>query len=208
MTYDEIVAASKAYADRNDIEVANNIDVFIVLAEARMNRLLKTREQSSRVITPTVDLQEYYSLPPDYAGMRDIQISVTNDDGSISSAPLTMLTPELFNIKRNAPFNGRLYYSIIANQIQVFPIQAAGKHIEIIYYQKVPNLNSHASLNWVSEGHPDMYVAGVTGEISLFAKDYETAGSWFDRMGESINELDSSDVMERWSGGPLVMRIG
>ena len=38
MDYNQIVLAAKAYADRNDIEVNANIDNFILLAEAKINR--------------------------------------------------------------------------------------------------------------------------------------------------------------------------
>ena len=53
MNYQELVDASVAYADRNDIEVANNVDLFVTMAEARVNRVLKTRKQSKRATTPT-----------------------------------------------------------------------------------------------------------------------------------------------------------
>ena len=75
MNYTDLVGAARAYADREDADVGNNMDIFIIMAEARMNRLLKTREQSTRAYVATVDDQEYYSLPPDYAGMRDIQLN-------------------------------------------------------------------------------------------------------------------------------------
>ena len=54
MDYNQIVLAAKAYADRNDIEVNANIDNFILLAEAKINRVLKTAGQSKRVYTPSI----------------------------------------------------------------------------------------------------------------------------------------------------------
>ena len=48
MNYSELVAASIAYADRYDLEVSQNMDIYIVMVESRINRLLKTRKQSAR----------------------------------------------------------------------------------------------------------------------------------------------------------------
>jgi len=214
MNYSELIAASQAYADRNDLEVRESMETFILMAEARINRVLKTRKQSTSTYTPTVDDQEFYSLPPDYAGMRDIQLNSDLPDGPHKSASFTMLTPELFNIQRNKPSTGKNFYSIIGNQIQIFPVQKAGQTIQIVYYQKVQalsnvkNANDDFTENWLSIDHPDIYLAGITAEISLFAKDYDTADGWSARMSLAIEELDNTDVVERWSGTPLTMRVG
>ena len=58
--------AAIAYADRYDIEVNENINNFYLFTEARINRLLKTRRQSARAFTLTIENREYYSLPPDW----------------------------------------------------------------------------------------------------------------------------------------------
>jgi hypothetical protein len=208
MNYSEIVDISLSYSDRNDIDVTKNIDNFILMAEARMNRLLKTGKQSARVYTPTVADQEFYSLPPDFLGARDIQLNTQEDE----SSPFEMLTPVLFNQVRNSPNeSGKNFYSIIGQQIQIYPIQDAGLTLEITYYQKVPNLSDttpSAETNWMAEENPDVYLAGITGEIELFAKNYDVAAAWFDRMSTGINEISTSDKETRWSGTPLVMRLG
>ena len=99
------------------------------------------------------------------------------------------------------------YYTVIADQIQIYPVIDPGSFLEMTYYQKVPNLNSTFTTNWMSEDHPDIYLSGITAEIELFAKNYEVAKGWHDRMSMAIQELDDSDVEERWSGVPLQMRL-
>ena len=207
MNYQDLVAMSKSYADRQDIEVDVSMDIFILFTEARMNRLLKTRKQSARIYTPTVTDQEYYSLPPDYAGMRDVQVNSELPTVSHKSIPMDYLAPVSMNIQRNQPYAGRIYYTIIADQVQIFPTLDAGQSIEMVYYQKVPPLSVVAPINWMSTDNPDIYLAGMTGEISLFAKDYQAADGWFERMAEAVNELINVDVTERWSGVPLQVRL-
>lgn len=208
MNYTDLVDASKAYADRQDIEVDANIDLFILMTEARMNRVLKTREQTSRSYAPTVDDQEFYSLPPDYAGMRDIQLNSELPSTEHKQKQFNYLNPEQFNIRRDQVYCGMLYYTIVANQFQIYPIQDGGQSLEIVYYQKVPNLSENNLTNWMSNSHPDIYLAGITAEIEIFAKNYNVGKAWHERMVAAIGELEVSDQVERWSGQPLVTRVG
>jgi hypothetical protein len=206
MNYTELVAAAKSYSDRNDIDVANSIDTFITLAEARINRLLRTRKQAGRHYINTVSGQEYYCLPQDYSGIRDIQINKTVP-GSESKS-FRFAEPDIFNALRNEVYAGVPYYCIIANQLQVYPILDAGQTIEMVYYKKVTHLSSVNVQNWLSIDHPDIYLSGIIAEIELFVKNYEVSTLWVDRMSAAINELDSSDFEERWGGPSLEMRVG
>jgi len=206
MNYQELVSAAKAYADREDIEVSDNMDTYIILAEARINRVLKTRKQSTRISTPTIQGAEYYCVPADYAGLRDIQINSALPSQPHSTSPMNYLNPQQFNIQRGKPYAGSLYYTIIADQIQIYPCQNAGKSIELVYFQKVPNLNESSPTNWMAESHPDIYLSGMVSEIELFAKNYEVAKGWYDRMSIAIDELETSDEIEKYSGAPLTIR--
>jgi len=208
MNYSELVAAAQQYSDRRDIEVVGSFPIFFTLVEAKINRVLKTREQSTRIFTPTVSTSEYYSLPVDFAGMRSIQLNSDLPGNSHNSKPLTYVTPEVMSIKRNSvETSTTVFYTIVSNQIQIAPLQAAGQSIEMSYFQKVPALTELITENWLSISHPDIYLAGLIGEIEIFAKNYEVGKSWYDRMALAINELGESDYQETWTGAPLVMRV-
>lgn len=207
MTYTELVAAAKAYADRQDVEVDANIDIFILMAEARINRILKTREQSTRVYAPAVTGQEYYTLPPDYSGMRNIQLNDGDPGSDVSARTMSYLSPEQFDTQRSKAYGGKLYYTIIAGQIQIYPLQETGSTFEIVYWQNVPNLNATDSTNWLSIGHPDIYLSGIISEIESFVKNYEVSKAWDAKMSRSIGELEQSDVIENWSGSTLTTRV-
>ena len=207
MNYEEIVAASKAFADRQDVEVSSNIDTFIILVEAKINRVLKTRMQSTRAFTPTVTDREYYPLPVDFAGMRDIQLNSDSPLNKHTVAQYNQMTPAQMNEQRSLPFAGSHYYCITAKELQIYPCQESGKTIEMVYFQKVPNLNADADTNWLSDSHPDIYLAGMMAEIEAFAKNYDASKLWYARLEMAIAELDNSDTEERWSGGPLQMRL-
>ena len=206
MNYTEITNAAKAYSDREDTAVEINLDIFIIMAESRINRILKTREQSTRVYSPIVSEQEYYTLPPDYAGMRNIQINSSDPGATVKSCPMSYISPDQFDAIRSSGKSG-IFYTVIASQIQIYPLQESGMTLEIVYYQKVPNLNSTDSTNWLSNGHPDIYLSGILSEIEAFVKNYELSKSWDAKMSRSIDELKESDITETWSGSPMVTRV-
>ncbi len=208
MNYTELVEAAKQYADRHDVEVTANISTFLIMVESKINRLLKTREQSTRIFTPTISTSEYYSLPEDFAGMRSIQLNSDLPSNAHQSKPLDYVTPEVMSIKRNSVDTSvKVYYTIIANQIQIAPLQGAGQSLEMVYYQKVPALTELTPENWLSLSHPDIYLSGLIAEIELFAKNYEVGKAWYDRMALAVDELGATDYQETWTGAPLVMRI-
>lgn len=206
MNYTELVTAAKAYADRNDIEVTNNIDTFIIMAESRINRILKTREQSTRVYSPTITDQEYYTLPPDYSGMRNIQLNESDPGSAVTACPMYYISPEQFDTIRSSGRSG-LFYTIIAGQIQIYPLQETGLTLEIVYYQTVPNLNAVDTTNWLALNHPDIYLSGMLSEIEAFVKNYEVSKAWDSKMSRSIEELSQSDITETWSGSSMVTRV-
>ena len=219
MNYTELVAASQAYADRQDTEVAASIDTFILLMEARVNRVLKTRQQSHRIQAKIVEDRAYYPLPADYAGTRQIEILTYDPADQTGDAICSImgtcqpcyLTPEQITIAQ-CEGKSNQYFTIEHNQIHIYPVPTPTAEvayaIELLYYRKLPNLNSEDTTNWASVDHPDIYLSGMCAEIELFAKNYKAADGWHERMSKAIDELDNSDEIERWSGSQLVIRNG
>jgi hypothetical protein len=203
MNYSDIVVAALAYSDRQDSEVSNNMGHFIRVVETRVNRKLKVQSMTVRSATPTVAGQEYYGLPEDFAGIRDIELR----EEMLSQArdTLQFLTPEQMNQYSNNT-GSKVYYTIIANQLQIMPAQESNKVLEIIYYRKVPNLNSTDTENWLSTQNPDVYIFGILVEISAFTKDSEAAVLWEARFSVALDEIALDDAITRWSGPPLTVR--
>lgn len=209
MNFTEITELALAYADREDDEVTTRMDKFILLVESRINRKLKTLDMSVR---STIDLvanpnQEYYQLPDDFGGLRDIEVRTTN-----RRRTLTYLNPEQMNNRITAGQSdglndGKIYYTVIARQIQIFPLQSDG-FLEIIYYQRVPNLTAADPNNFISDEFPDTYIHGIVQEISAFAKDADAFKIWKGRFDESLDEIQVEDRENRWSGTPLTAKVG
>jgi len=204
MNYTEVVNLALSYSDRNDLEVADRMDDFLRVVESRINRKLKVQEMSVRSYVQTSDDKEYYTLPNDFAGLRDIEVkSSTTATGRTT---LKYLNPEqLNNVNENS---AGVYYTIVAGQLQIRPRRPSGEVIEIIYYRRVPPLNATVQPeNWVSINYPDIYLFGLMVEISSFAKDAEAKVLWDERFLMGLNELQDDDFSSRWSGTALQVRV-
>lgn len=208
MNYAELVAAAKAYADRQDIEVNDNIDTFILMAEARINRALKTANQTHRIFTNTAEGREFYTLPPDYNGMRAVHFNTGKVDAEGSQAKqLYYATPEqIVDYQEIGPNTGVYYYTILNDQLQLHSTLPGKGTIEMVFFRKVPNLNKDDNINWISQDDPDIYLSGICAEIELFVKNYDAAQLWDARMSRAIEELETNDIRNRWAGNTMTIR--
>lgn len=201
MNYSDIVDTALAYADRTDsTEVASRIDKFLRVVEARVNRVLQTRMQSKRAQIVTTEGQEFYGLPDDFAGLRDIEIVVDNNRQT-----LQFMAPEALSLHINSS-GVTPAYTIIGNSIRVWP-QGGNQVIEILYYQRIIPLSSTATENWLSKISPDAYIQGLLVEINTFVKDADAAALWDGRFRQTLADMELEDSWDRWSGPTMSVRL-
>ena len=122
MNYKEIVDIAKSYTDRYDEELVGAMPAFTRIVEGKINNALRTGEQSVRAQIWLKRDEEYYTLPCDWGGARDVEIL---KKGEQHGRTLVYLSPEEMNKvmrTRDSSVEGRHnYYTIIAGQIQVAP---------------------------------------------------------------------------------------
>ena len=207
MVYDEIVALTLSYADREDEEVIGKIDSFIKIVEARINRKLRIFDMTIRA-TIDLDGEEYYGLPPDFGGLRDIEVANDADGGRCT---LKYMSPEQLNNLQRRSKSGepqsQIFYTLIANQVQIYPAKLTGI-LEIVYYQRLVPLTTSNPTNWLSSKSPDGYIFGIMTEISAFVKNKESTALWNERFRTVIDEIEQEDGKSRWSGTALEVRVG
>lgn len=211
MNYTEIVDLALSFADREDTEVTSRIDQFLLMVESRINRKLKVSDMSTRSVvdlTTTAPDQEYFQLPDDFGGLRDIEV---NSASGGKRRTLAYLNPEQMNNRASAAQEGRngpkIYYTIVARQIQIYPPQQDG-FLEIVYYQRIMPLTPTDPNNWISDETPDAYIFGLLTEISSYTKDADAFAIWKGRFDEALDELSLDDSEMRWSGSPLTTKVG
>lgn len=208
MNYSDVVALALSYADRQDDEVVDRIDNFLLVVESRINRKLKTKDMTVRSRVTLTEGEEYYALPDDFAGTKDAEYLASGD----SSVRLTAqyVSPEQMNNYSTKLSAGdytysKVYYTIVANQFQILPAKAG--LFEIVYYQKLPNLKT-VTTNWLSEAFPDCYLFGLMVEINAFIKDAQASALWEDRFAMALEEIETDDNRQKSGGTALQTRVG
>ena len=206
MNYKEIVDAAKAYTDRYDDELGSSMPAFTRVVEGKINNALRTGDQSVRAQIWLQRGQEYYSLPCDWGGARDVELLHA---GQQHGDTLVYLAPEEMNkvIRQNNSDRGRHnYYTIIAGQIQIAP-PTDNEVLEVVYYQRLPELKNDDDTNWLTEKTPSAYVFGLCTEISAFAKDPAAFETYKMRFNESLMDITMEDQITRWSGPALRAQV-
>lgn len=208
MDYDTVVKLALSYSDREDDEVIDRIDDFIEIVEARVNRALRVFDMSIRAELAVVAEQQYYGLPSDFGGLRDIEL--VSAEGA-SRITMKYMSPEQMNQRQTSQqFSSpgqQVWYTLVAKQLQIYPPQDTGD-IEIIYYQRLIPLAENNPSNWLSDRSPDCYIFGILVEISSFVKNAEGSALWDGRFKSTLKEIEFEDSNDRWSGTALETRLG
>ena len=206
MNYKEIVDAAQAYTDRYDQELVGTMPAFTKVVEGKINNALRTGDQSVRAQIWLQRGQEYYSLPCDWGGARDVEILHA---GEQHGRTLTYLAPEEMNKLSRQSSSGRgrhNYYTIIAGQIQIAP-PTDNETLEVVYYQRLPALENDTDTNWLTEKNPDAYIFGLCTEICAFAKDQMSYEAYKMRFQEALMDITMEDQVTRWSGPALRVQV-
>ena len=203
MNYKDIVVAAKAYTDRYDEELADHMGAFTKVVEAKINNALRTGDQSVRSQIWLRAGEEYYGLPCDWGGARDVEIL---HEGQQHGRTLVYLAPEEMNKLSRQQRGEHNYYTIIAGQIQVAP-PADNQVLEIVYYQRLPELTNDDDINWLTEKNPDAYIFGLCTEISAFAKDEMGFAAYQQRFMAALQDITMEDHVTRWSGPALRVQL-
>jgi hypothetical protein len=202
MNYKEIVVAAQAYTDRYDAELVDTMSAFTKVVEAKINNALRTGDQSVRSQIWLRAGEEYYGLPCDWGGARDVEIL---HNGQQHGRTLVYLAPEEMN-KLTRQHGEHNYYTIIAGQIQIAP-PADDQVLEVVYYQRLPELDKDDDTNWLTEKNPDAYIFGLCTEISAFAKDAMLFEVYKQRFNEAMIDITMEDQITRWSGPALRTQV-
>ena len=192
MTYATLKTDIAAWMHRDDLTA--NIDTFIDLFEARVNRNLRVPEMEKRATSTPTDA--YIALPDDFLELRNIQIN---------SNPVRLLeyaSPQ--KIDAMSYLTGTaLYYTLVGNEFQIHP-SAADSEVEIAYYSKIPALDATTTTNWLIDSNPDYYLAGCLLEAFTFVLD-DRASMYASIVAEKEALINRAGKSKQYGSGPLVV---
>ena len=196
-TFAQLKTAAANWLDRSDL--TDRIPEFIVLAEARFNRVLRIRDMEtvSTAISTAAGTREY-DLPTGFVQMREFHLSTD------PLTPLSYITPEMMSRIWAGSSQGKPeVFTVIADKVRLGPNPDAVYTTSMLYYKKITALSDSATTNDMLTNNPDIYLYGTLLEATPFIMQDERVGLWLAAFEKAVNDIQNQDNKDRHSGSQL-----
>jgi len=197
-TYTELKASVADWINRDDLTTV--IPDFISLAEAQIERTLRTRQMIVRA-TASMDT-EYSAVPADFLECRTIKLN-TNPVQPLQFETVDSL--DTLRTQYTAPGRPQ-YFGIVGGQIRLVPVPDTTYTAELIYYGKLTKLSSSNATNWLLTSSPDIYLYGALLQGAPYLQNDERIQTWATLYERGLNDLKIADDRGSTSGGALLAR--
>ena len=198
-TYTELKTSVGDWLNRTDLTTV--IPDFIALAEAQIERQLRTRQM---IVRSTASIAtEYSAVPDDFLETKSIKLTGTN--------PVTPLGFETVDSLDSLSVQYRssgvpIFFGIVGGQIRVLPIPDSAYTAELAYYAKLSKLSSSVASNWLLAQAPDVYLYGALLQAAPYLQDDARIAVWSALYQAGLDQLQIADDRGSTSGGALLTR--
>jgi hypothetical protein len=198
-TYTELKTSIGDWLNRSDLTTA--IPDFISLAEAQIERTLRTRQMIVRA-NASFDAQ-YGAVPSDFLETKSLKLTSTNPQ-----TPLQFLSIDaLDNEAANYTASGKpKFFGVVGGQFRIVPTPDANYTTELTYYAKLTKLSSSVASNWLLSSSPDIYLYGALLQAAPYLQDDARIQTWATLYERALNDLQTADDRGASSGGALLTR--
>jgi hypothetical protein len=197
-TYSELKSSVADWLNRTDLTTA--IADFVSLAEAQMERKLRTRQMLSRA-NATIDT-EYAAVPTNFLESKSFKLN-TN--------PVTPLGFETIDSLDNLAFkypsaSKPQFFSVVGDQFRFLPVPDSSYTGELAYYAKLSKLSDSNTTNWLLTAAPDAYLYGTLMQAAPYLQDDARIATWSALYSSALEDLQVADDRSATSGGALIAR--
>lgn len=198
-TYAELKTSIGDWLNRSDLTAV--IPDFISLAEAQIERTLRTRQMLTRT-TLTVDA-EFESTPSDFLEVKAFKLTSTNPDTPLSFMTMDALDQE--STKFTA--SGRpKFFGVVGSQFRFVPTPDSTYTAEIVYFANLNKLSGSVATNFLLTSSPDIYLYGSLLQAAPYLQDDARIQTWATLYERALNDLQTADDRGSTSGGGLLTR--
>ena len=202
-TFAELKTAAANWLDRSDL--TDRIPEFIVLAEARFNRILRIRDMETvSTAISTVGGTREYSLPTGFVQMKEFHLTTE------PITPLSYITPEMMSRMWAGSTTAKpQVFTIIADNVRLGPGPDAVYTTSMLYYKTFTALSTDNTTSDMLTNNPDVYLYGTLLEAEPFIMNDERVALWATAFKQAIDDIQNQDNKDRHSGSQLrVMNTG
>ena len=198
--YTDLQASVANYLGRSDLTAV--IPDFILFAEIRLARELRTRQMLEIATVATTGGDATIALPSDFLEIRDVFVQGN------PRMPVTYLSPSAFTRNARADESGLpVFYTILESEILLAPKPDTVYTIEVLYYGKPVVLSNANPSNVFLVNYPDALLYGSLLEAEPYLINDARSQTWAALFDRAIKNISDSDQNSEYSGVPLQMRL-
>jgi hypothetical protein len=198
-TYTELKTSIGDWLNRSDLTAA--IPDFISLAEAQIERTLRTRQMIVRA-NASFDAQ-YGAVPADFLETKSLKLTSTNPETPLQFLSIDALDNEM--TKYTASGKPK-FFGVVGGQFRIVPTPDSNYTTELTYYAKLTKLSSSVASNWLLASSPDIYLYGALLQAAPYLQDDARIQTWATLYERALNDLQTADDRGASSGGALLTR--
>jgi len=200
-TYTELKASLADWLNRSDL--TSVIPDFISLAEAQIERQLRTRQMIVRATASFAADAEYGTVPDDFLEAKTIKLDtnpVTSLDFETIDSMDQLASTTYLSSGRPKKF------TVVGNQFRLLPIPDGAYTAELVYYAKLTKLSASVATNWLLTQAPDVYLYGSLLQAAPYLQDDARITVWSSLYTAGLDQLQIADDRGSTSGGVLTAR--
>jgi|SRR5579864_2625624 len=184
-TVSDLQASIATWLRRYDL--GGQIPDFITLAEANMNRILRTSRQLASA--PITIANQFEPLPAEMRMMRTLRL--TSGTGRMLNPATVEQMQKLMAVNTTLYMEPRSYVRG-GDQLQFWPVPDQAYTALMEYQLQIPPLNQANPTNWILTDHPDVYLFGALAAAYAFLKNDQRAGDMQGQFVRAMGELQAS----------------
>jgi hypothetical protein len=197
-TYSALQTTIASYLGRTDLTAM--IPTFITLAEARLQRELRTRPMLKSATANMTGGDNTIGLPTDFLEMRDL---FTQGNPRM---PVSYMSPSAFTRNARATESGRpVDYSVIGAEMNFAPIPDGNYVLEMLYYAKPTALSDTTTSNVFLANYPDLLLYGSLAQAEPYLMNDARLATWASLYASTAELIATSDDSSEYNGVPLQM---
>lgn len=94
-------------------------------------------------------------------------------------------------------------YVLPADWVGQVVVNKKGTDLNLVYYQRIPNLSDTVTTNWLLQKHPDLYRYGSLASAESWLMNDPRIELWKVQMRETIAVIHDMSEADQYSGPPL-----
>ena len=190
-TYAQLQTAVADWLHRSDLTAI--IPDFVVLAEERLNKKLRTRFQEVALTSTAIDASYQVAIPSNTLAVKSLWRVAGGMNYTLQAKTLEDV------VYRQQGLEATCY----AWEGSTWRFDGNG-NVAGVLYRSIPDLATN-STNWLLAAHPSLYLFATLAEAASYIRDTEAEMAWRARAEGVIAELNRVAHADSFSG-PLTVR--